>query len=67
VNVDTSEFRALRDEVADLAAQVEHLKHEAIMIRTIEEMVVRHAGYPVSPAARTGRPRHLRPVGGGAS
>jgi hypothetical protein len=65
VNVDTGAFMALTGQVADLAARVAGLEVDAFEIRTLEEMRLRHAGFPhAAPAAPAPRPRHLRAVDG---
>jgi hypothetical protein len=59
----------LEQQLAELAAQVEHLEHEAILIRTVEEMVVRHAGYSIPQRAplKSARPRHLHLIASGGA
>jgi hypothetical protein len=65
VEVDTGAFMALSGQVADLAARVAGLEDDAFTIRTLEEMRLRHAGFPRgTPAAPAPRPRHLRAVDG---
>jgi hypothetical protein len=66
VNVDTGEFRALTAQVADLTARFEELERDAFLVKTLEQMIVEHAGYPVAQhsALKASQPRHLRPVDG---
>lgn len=67
MNVDTGAFQALTERVEQLAERVEQLHRQAILIKSLEQISLEMAGYPVSQPGRTGRPRHLRPVDGGAS
>ena len=55
---------ALEAEVADLRQYVERLHHQAVIIRTLEEMHLAHAGYLTGPPPRPGGPvnPHLRAV-----
>lgn len=59
MNVDTGAFRALTDQVAELAAEVETLKNRAATADLFEEL-------RLGCARRRGdRPAHLRAIDGG--
>jgi len=67
VNVDTGEFRALAEQVADLREEVRHLREQALTLRTVEELAqmredMRAGRLKFLPRAR---PAYLRPVDGG--
>jgi hypothetical protein len=57
----------LEQQVADLAARVELLAHQALMIRTLDEIRLDHLGYGTGDRAglKPSRPRHLMAVQGG--
>jgi len=65
VNVDTSEFRALTDQVGALEATVAQLAKRVEQATTAEQ-IIRRASWPelpaARPAARPPRARHLRRV-----
>jgi len=67
VEVSTGEFRALRDEVAELAARLEQYHREACVIRMLEDAIC----HPMTTASRRAqerpRPRHLQAVRDDAS
>jgi len=54
----------LEQQVAGLAARTAQLEEDAFVLMTIEQMIVKHAGYPVTrrAALETSRPRHLQVV-----
>lgn len=57
----------LEQQVADLAARVEQLAHQALMIRTLDEIRLDHLGPGSGDRAglKPSRPRHLAAVQGG--
>jgi hypothetical protein len=66
VNVDTSAFQALTDQVAELAAQVAELARR----NTINDAIIEEERARAVAEDRAARPRrhgHLRPVGDDAS
>jgi hypothetical protein len=65
MHVDTGEFRALQDEVADLAEQVDELRQHAFTLKTLNEMMLEHRGLIPPRVGRAGRTRHLHPLDGG--
>jgi hypothetical protein len=67
MQVDTGQFAALREQVADLAEQVDELRQHAFTLKTLNELVLEHNGLIPSGTTRSGRSRHLRPVDEGAS
>ena len=72
MHVDTAEFQALRDQVAELAAKLEEYRRKACMVRSLEDIWQdTYPGYlassPCSPATHGGRHRHLRALSDGAS
>jgi hypothetical protein len=73
VNVDTGSFTALRDQVAELAAEVAELR-EAVVFTTALGEAIEAQGYERGRESVLGRQaglrpraRHLRSVGGDAS
>jgi len=74
MQVDTGEFRALRDQVDGLTARLGQLEQTAFIFKTAEDILdlTYHGGYAQGQAdilgrGRRRRPRHLRPIDGGAS
>lgn len=71
MQVDTGEFAALRDEVAELRELLAKYHDEACVIRALEDVLdhpMTTASYRASASqGGTGRPRHLRSVGDDAS
>jgi hypothetical protein len=63
MHVDTGEFAALRDQVAELAEEVSRLRQHALILRAIEDSALERAGY----TPQTSRVRHLRVIGDDAS
>ncbi len=56
----------LERQVADLAAEMQHLREQAFTLMTIEELILKHRGlYPGESAARPAR--HLHALDGGAT
>ena len=58
----------LEQQLADLTARFAQLERDAFFVKTIEQMNVEHAGYPVGQRAalETSRLRHLHAVQGGS-
>jgi hypothetical protein len=57
----------LEHQIADLETRFAQLKQSAFCLKTLEEMLVEHAGYPVAQRAalRISRSRHLQALEGG--
>lgn len=61
MNIDTAEFRALTEQVAELTTRVSQLEYNAFKVRTLEEMLIREAyGYsPIPGSAQIPRVRRV--------
>jgi hypothetical protein len=71
VNVDTGQFAALRDEVAELRGEVAELRRAVVFTTALGE-AIEARGYSrgresILGRAAVARPRHLRAVPGSAS
>lgn len=66
MRVDTGQFQAMQDELAELTTRVVQLERDAFMLRTLEQMYFERSQW--SPPERTPaeqarrRPAYLQPV-----